>query len=156
MCVFTVYTGEQAKAAGYAATAFGGIYALCNMMVYFTQITTVHLQPLGVEVRSLLDYSQFGLMFNLDMLGYCLMAIATFFAGLTIRAQTTADKWLKWLLLIHGVFAPTCFVLPMLGLFTPNMVGGEWIGTAIMLFWCLYFTPVGALSIRYFLRAPRT
>ena len=155
MCAFTVYAGERAKVAGYAAMAFGGMYALCNLLVYFTQMTTVRLQPLSVEAQSLLDYSQFGLLFNFDMLGYCLMAIATFFAGLTVCAQTAADKWLKGLLLIHGVFAPACFALPMFGLFTPNMAGGEWIGTAILLFWCLYFAPIGALSIRYFLRMPK-
>ena len=61
-----------------------------------------------------------------------------------------ADRWLKYLLLVHGVFAIGCFVMPMLGLFTAGMAGGDWIGTAILLFWCAYFAPIGVLSIIHF------
>jgi len=152
MAAFAAGALPTAKAAGYSALAFGGMYAFCNIMVYFVQLTTVRLQALSPEAASLLNYPQFGLMFNLDLLGYCLMAVATFFAGLTVAVSTKADAWLKWLLLVHGVFAITCFVLPLLGLFHAGMQGGEWIGTAVLLFWCAYFTPIGVLSIRYFAR----
>ncbi|HNW87757.1 MAG TPA: hypothetical protein PLP25_03880 [Candidatus Limiplasma sp.] len=154
MASFSHYAPAQAKVAGNAAMMFGAMYALCNLLVYFTQTTAVRLQPLGAEALSLLDYSRFGLMFSWDLLGYCLMAIATFFAGLTVAVRSPADRWLRWLLLLHGVFAPACFIMPMLGLFTQNMAGGEWIGTALLLFWCAYFIPVGALSARYFRHAP--
>jgi len=58
---------------------------------------------------------------------------------------------LKVLLLIHGVFAITCF-LPILGVFSTDLAGANWIGTAIMEFWCAYFLPIGILSYRYFAR----
>lgn len=100
----------------------------------------------------LLDYRTFGMMFDLDLLGYCLMAISTFFAGLTIRVRDKGDQALKILLLVHGVFAPMCFIMPILGLFSSNMQGADWIGTAILEFWCAYFLPIGILSYRYFSR----
>ncbi|HML49694.1 MAG TPA: hypothetical protein PKE04_23410, partial [Clostridia bacterium] len=98
----------------------------------------------------ILDYTQYGLMFALDQLGYCLMALSTFFAGLTIAPRGRSDRWLKGLLMVHGVFALTCFPLPMLGLFGPGMEGADWIGVAILEFWCAFFLPIGVLSWRYF------
>lgn len=118
--------------------------------VYFAQMTTVRTGGLTSQAVSLLDFQQFGLFFNYDLLGYALMALSTFFAGLTICVKSKADKWLKALLLIHGVFFLTCFILPMLGLFTTDMAGAEWIGTAVLEFWCVYFIPISVLSFFHF------
>lgn len=144
------YSRSDAKAAALCAVAFGAMYAFCNTMVYFIQVSTVaNTELTGIALR-LLDYRQFGLMFDLDLLGYCLMAVSTFFAGMTIVVRDAADRWLKALLMVHGVFAITCFLLPMLGLFQADLQGVNWIGTAIMEFWCVYFLPIGILSFRYF------
>ena len=87
-------------------------------------------------------------MFNYDQLGYGLMSLATFFAGLTIMPRTKADKWLKCLLMIHGVFFISCLVMPMLGVFRAD--SPAWIGVAVLEFWCLYFCPVSILSFMHF------
>ena len=149
---FAAQAAPNAKAAGYSALAFVAMYALCNIGLYFVQLTTVRQQTLSAEAASLLDYRQFGMAFAIDLLGYCLMAVSTFFAGLTIAPRNTGDRWLKALLMIHGVFSITCFILPMLGLFHPNMAGADWIGTAVLEFWCAYFLPVGILSALHFAR----
>jgi hypothetical protein len=78
------------------------------------------------------------------------MALATFLVGLTIECRTKADQWLKWLLLIHGIFFLACLIIPILGLFNNDMVGSEWIGKIVLLVWCVYFTPIGILSYNYF------
>jgi hypothetical protein len=149
---FLRFSRADAKTAAICAVAFGAMYAFCNTMVYFIQVSTVRNTELtGIALR-LLDYRQFGMMFDLDLLGYCLMALSTFFAGLTIVVRGKPDRWLKVLLLLHGIFAITCFLLPMLGLFNGEMQGADWIGTAIMEFWCIYFLPIGILSYRYFSR----
>jgi hypothetical protein len=150
MCAYAYFSSDKTKLAGIIAAGFAAMYAICNLLVYFTQITTVRMDTLTEQAAKLLDFQSFGLFFNYDMLGYCLMAIATFFAGLTVAPQTKADQWLKWLLLIHGVFAISCFILPLLGLFSPDLNNGEWIGTAILIFWCVYFIPIGILSCFYF------
>jgi hypothetical protein len=152
ICAFAAFVGKEAKAPGYAAMAFAAVYAVLIVIVYFTQLTTVRLSLLSPQAAALLDYGNYGLMFNLDLLGYAFMALATFFIGLTIKAETKADKWLKALLLIHGVFAVTCFVMPMLGIFAPGMTGGDLIGTLVLEFWCAYFTPVCILAYVHFRR----
>ena len=149
---FYRFSRPDAKAAAMCAVAFGAIYAFCNIMVYFVQLSTVRNTVLTGIAAQLLDYRTFGMMFDLDLLGYCLMAISTFFAGLTIRVRDKGDQALKILLLVHGVFAPMCFIMPILGLFSSNMQGADWIGTAILEFWCAYFLPIGILSYRYFSR----
>ena len=149
---FYRFSRPDAKAAAMCAVAFGAIYAFCNGMVYFVQLSTVRNTALTGVALQLLDYRTFGMMFDLDMLGYCLMALSTVFAGLTIRVRDKGDRALKILLLVHGVFAPMCFIMPILGLFSGDMQGAEWIGTAILEFWCAYFLPVGILSYRYFSR----
>ena len=152
---FYRFSRPDAKVAATCAVAFGVMYAFCNSLVYFVQLSTVRNTALTGIVLQLLDYRTFGMMFDLDMLGYCLMALSTFFAGLTIRVRDKGDQALKILLLVHGIFAPMCFAMPILGLFSANMQGADWIGTAILEFWCAYFLPIGILSYRYFSRAEK-
>ncbi|MPM81514.1 hypothetical protein SDC9_128567 [bioreactor metagenome] len=142
----------QKKAAGYCALTFAGLYAIVILLVYFAQTTAVRLDGLDEQAAKIIDYQKFGLFFSYDLLGYGLMALSTFFTGLTIQAKTKADKWLKWLLLIHGVFFISCFIIPMTGMFSPDMQGSYWIGVAVLEFWCAYFTPVGILSFLHFKR----
>ncbi|PKM73022.1 MAG: hypothetical protein CVU91_07975 [Firmicutes bacterium HGW-Firmicutes-16] len=149
-CGFYRYGRSDAKVAAICALIFAGMYALCNTVVYFTQLTAVANDSLTGQALKILDFREFGLFFSLDLLGYCLMAVSTFFAGLTIKVKDKGDKWLKALLLIHGVFAVSCFIMPTLGLFSADMEGATWIGTLILEFWCVYFIPVGVLAYRYF------
>ncbi|WP_099469076.1 hypothetical protein [Konateibacter massiliensis] len=150
MCTFSFYTKEEAKVAGSSAVGFAVMYAAINSFIYFTQITTVRAGGLSEQASAILDFEQFGLFFNCDMLGYALMSLATFFAGLTIDAASKSDKWLKALLLIHGVFFISCFIMPLLGLFHAGMEGGAQIGTSVLIFWCVYFIPIGVLSFWHF------
>jgi hypothetical protein len=52
--------------------------------------------------------------------------------------------------MIHGVFAISCVLMPMLNVFTSNMAGGDIIGTIALLFWYAYFLPIGILSAIHF------
>jgi hypothetical protein len=150
MCAFSVCRMEQTEIAGGCAMVFGAMYAVMILIVYFTQLTTVRQGGLSVQAAQILDYRTFGLFFSYDLLGYGFMAIATFFAGFTIKAADKADKWLKWLLHIHGIFAISCFIMPILGVFHSGMQNTDWIGTALLEFWCIYFLPINLLTYRYF------
>lgn len=33
-----------------------------------------------------------------------MMALSTFFMGLAMKAENKKDKWLKYLMMIHGIF----------------------------------------------------
>lgn len=150
ICALVAYGKPEASAAGYAAMAFAAMYGTVILLVYFAQVTTVRLETLDAQAASLLDFQRFGLFFHYDLLGYCFMALATFFAGLTLEPRSKLDKALRNLLLIHGIFAISCFLLPMLDVFGPDMQGAEWIGTLVLEFWCLYFMPVGVLAFLHF------
>lgn len=119
------------------------------MLVYYAQITTLIQTELTQQAADLLDYKKFGLFFSYDLYGYGMLAISTFFVGLTIKAHDKWSKLLKKLLLIHGIFAVVCFI-PILGVFDTAMVGGEWIGIAVLEVWCLYFAPICFLSFHHF------
>lgn len=147
-CAFAHFSGEKAKLAGLTAVAFSAVYAAVILLVYFAQLTTVRMDALTEQAAALLDFQRFGLLFNYDLLGYGLMALSTFFAGLTIEPATLADRWLKGLLMAHGVFFVSCLLLPMLGVFKSD--GEAWVGVAALTFWCLYFAPVDALSFLHF------
>lgn len=149
VCAFAASARAQARAAALAAVAFAAIYAVLIGAVYFTQLTTVRLSALTPQARGLLDYGQFGLFFNLDLLGYAFMAFSTFFAGLAIAPADRPDRWLRNLLMIHGAYA-IALILPVLGVFRPGMAGGDLIGLLILEFWCAYFIPVCALAYRHF------
>lgn len=151
ICAFAALGKKEAKAAGYAAIAFASVYTVLICIVYFAQLTTVRLSQLNDQASAILDYSYLGsLFFNYDLLGYAFMALATFFIGLTIQAKSKSTKWLKALLLIHGIFAVFCVLIPMLGIFEADMAGGDMIGVIVLEFWCAYFSPVCILAYKYF------
>lgn len=139
------------RAAANAGIIFAAIYAVLVFLVYFAQITAVRLDSLGDQAMQILNFSKGGLFFSYDLLGYGMMALSTFFVGLTINAKAKADKWLKYLMMIHGIFFLGCFIMPMTGIFSSMSNGKTNIGGVIALeFWCAYFTPIGILSILHF------
>ncbi len=155
MCMIAAFDSEcsqDRKAAGRAALIFSGVYATLIMIVYFTQCTTVHNENLSEDVSRLLNFSHMSWIFNLDLLGYGMMALSTFFAGLTINVKNKKDKALKIMLMLHGMFFPGCLIMPMTGMFVRNEVtssssGGGYIALEI---WCLFFIPIGILSYMHF------
>lgn len=141
---------ENTRAAGKIASIFAGVYAVLIMIVYFTQCTTVLNENLSNEAMKILNYKYMGLLFNLDLLGYGIMALSTFFIGLTIDIKSKKDKALKTLLLIHGLFFIGCLIMPMTGVLV-NSAGETSISGVIALeFWCLYFLHISILSYLHF------
>ncbi len=152
MCAYAHFSEKSRKLAGTVAAVFAAMYGTIILLVYFAQLTTVRMEDLTGQAAKLLDFQQFGLLFNYDMLGYALMALATLFAGMSINAHLKSDKWLKYLLIIHGIFFVSCLIMPMLGLFKAD--SPAWIGVAVLEFWCLYFSPISILSYFHFTKQP--
>ncbi len=149
-------SGEETKVASNIGLALAGVYAVLILVVYYAQTTTVRLEELSGQAARVLNYSKGGLLFNYDLLGYGMMALSTFFTGLSIRAENKADRWLKRLMLIHGVFFLSCFFMPMTGMFTSMAEGkGGNGGSIALLIWCAYFLPIGILSYLHFDRKER-
>lgn len=147
---------DDRMAAADAGMIFAAVYAVLIFLVYFAQTTSVHLGGLNEQALAILDYKQGGLIFNYDLLGYGMMALSTFFIGLSFRAESKADKWLKYLMMIHGVFFISCFIMPMTGAFS-NMSAGETSrgGVIALVCWCIYFLPIGILSYVHFGKTKR-
>ena len=143
--------GEEGKVPATIGMIFAAIYAALILLVYFAQTTSVRLDGLGDEALRVLDFRRGGLIFNYDLLGYGMMALSTFFLGLSMKAVGGRDVWLKRLMLIHGAFFISCFILPMTGLFR-GMAGGETSrgGSMALVCWCAYFLPIGILAYRHF------
>lgn len=148
ICGYAYFSEKNAKLAGYVSVAFAAIYTAIILLVYFAQLTTVRLNDLTQQAAVLLDFQQCGLLFHYDLLGYAVMSLAAFFAGLTVKPQTKTDRWLKYLLMVHGVFFISCLIMPMLGIFKAD--SPAWIGVAVLEFWCFYFCPIGILSFLHF------
>ena len=139
------------KAAANIGMILSGVYCTLIMLVYFTQLTTVSNEQLSEQTAKLLEFGRFGLIFNYDMLGYGMMALSTFFTGLSMKPKKKTDKWLRALLLIHGAFFLSCTFMPMTGMFANMSSGGDGIGGRLALVaWCAYFLPVGILAFVHF------
>lgn len=136
------------KVAANVGMVLAAVYAVLVLLVYFAQNTSVRLDDLGEQALGMLDFKRGGLMFSYDLLGYGMMALSTFFIGLGISPKNRADRWLKGLMTVHGVFFLSCFILPMTGLLGGSSDG---IGGVVALeFWCAYFLPIGVLSFKHF------
>ena len=142
---------EKTRVSANIGLILAAVYAVLILLVYDAQTTTVRLEKLNEQAVRILNYAKGGLMFNYDLLGYGMMALSTFFIGLSIRAENKPDLWLKRLMLIHGVFFYSCFLMPMTGMFT-GMANGEKGngGDIALLFWCAYFLPIGVLAWKHF------
>ena len=139
------------KVAAMNGVIFAAVYAVLIVIVYFAQITTVRLESLTEQAAQILDYSKGGLLFNYDLLGYGFMALSTFFTGLTIEAKLKADKVLKWLMLMHGIFFLVCLIMPITGVLRQTADADAGKGGVIALeCWCAYFIPIGVLSYIHF------
>ena len=139
------------KVAAMNGVIFAAVYAVLIVIVYFAQITTVRLESLTEQAAQILDYKKGGLTFNYDLLGYGFMALSTFFTGLTIEAKLKADKVLKWLMLMHGIFFLVCLIMPITGVLRQTADADAGKGGVIALeCWCAYFIPVGVLSYIHF------
>ncbi|GFZ30010.1 hypothetical protein CSC2_05360 [Clostridium zeae] len=151
ICSFSANGTKENKAAGYTAIAFSSVYAVLVGLVYFAQLTTIRLAKLNEQATAILNYKNLGsLFFNYDLFGYAFMALSTFFIAFTVEVKNKKDKWLKTLLLVHGVFAVSCIIMPMLGVFNADMKGGSIIGVLVLEFWCAYFAPICILAYQYF------
>lgn len=142
---------EERKVPANVGVAIAVIYAVMILLVYFAQTTSVRLDDLNEQAARILDFQSGSLLFNYDLLGYGMMALSTFFIGLSIKPDSKADKWLKYLMMLHGVFFIGCFIMPMTGVFT-SMASGEAGngGTIALLGWCAYFLPIGVLAYKHF------
>ncbi len=142
---------DDRKVAANIGLIFAAVYSTFIMFVYFTQLTTVKNEQLSEQAAKLLDMGKFGLIFNFDLLGYGLMALSTVFTGLSMKPKNKTDKWLKALLMIHGVFYFSCTFMPITGIFARMSSGGNGIGGRLALVvWCVYFLPIGILSFIHF------
>ena len=142
---------EERKVSANVGVAFAVIYVVMILLVYYAQTTSVRLGGLNEQAIRILDFQRGGLLFNYDLLGYGMMALSTFFIGLSIEPDSKVDKWLKYLMILHGVFFIGCFIMPMTGAFTSmeNGKAGNG-GTIALLGWCVYFLPVGILACKHF------
>ena len=152
MCAgFQHESGEEAKVSANIGLILAAVYAVLILLVYYAQTTSVRLEELNGQAARILDYSKGGLLFNYDLLGYGMMALSTFFTGLSIQGTTKPDRWLKRLMIIHGIFFLSCFFMPLTGMFTRMEDGnGGKGGDIALLFWCVYFIPIGILGYRHF------
>ena len=142
---------DDRKVASNIGLILAAVYATFIMLVYFSQLTTVKNEQLNEQAANLLEFGKFGLIFNYDLLGYGVMALSTFFTGLSMQPNNKTDKWLKALLMIHGLFFFSCTFMPITGIFAKISSDGEGIGGRLALIaWCVYFLPVGILSFLHF------
>lgn len=126
------------------------VYAVLVLLVYFSQNAYVSFEELTEQAESILIFSPGSLMFAFDLLGYGMMSLSTFFMGLSMKPRNKPDKWLRYLMMIHGAFFFSCFFMPMTGVFSSASDSDGIGGSIALLLWCVYFIPIGILSFRHF------
>lgn len=169
-CAFTATARPDRKASAYAGLLFAGLYAVFINMVYFTQISSVIHNIIPDEAVQMMTYTPVSWMFNMDLFGYGMLGFSTFFIGLSFESENRNGKWMKGLLMIHGVFALTCIIMPALNLFPSHETAAaadsvlestdgldpDILGVLVLEFWCVYFVPVMLLAANHFRRKSRS
>jgi len=153
-CAYVHYAKEDRKAVAYAGMAIAIIYAVFINLVYFSQLTTVAYGTAADELLNAITFQPGSWLFGFDIFGYGIMALSTFLIGLTIEAHNKKDKWMKVMLLLHGVFFPSCVILPMLNIFKSST--SDTSGIIALFIWCIYFAPIMVLSVLHFMNIGKT
>lgn len=148
--IYSVNNNNDKKVLGLIGVAFSIVYCVLIFIVYYAQCTTVNLNSnLSNDALSIINFSKLGsLFFNYDLLGYGIMALSTFFLSFIVDTKNNRNMILQKLLLIHGIFFPSCFIVPMFPIFNANT--GSVIGTILLEIWCVYFLPICILGYKYF------
>lgn len=146
-CVYSCNASKERLAAAKIGVATGVIYSVLISLVYYTQLTVVLYKTADEAILNALSFAAAGSwLFSLDLLGYGLLAISTFFVGLSLEPQKKTDRVLKLLLMLHGAFF-VCMFVPILPLPSTNQGNG---GAIALIFWCLFFLPISVLSTLHF------
>ena len=150
-CAFAAQANQDKKVFAYAGLSFACVYAVFINLVYFTQLTTVNQQAASKDVINALTYTPGSWIFALDIFGYGMMAISTFFVGLTILPKYRTDKWLKSMLMLHGLFA-IGNIFPVFNMFngTKDVDSVNNMGVIVLEGWSLFFIPIMMLAAKYF------
>ncbi len=141
---------EDRRVSANIGLVFAAVYAVLVLLVYFSQLAFVSLESLNEQAERVLSFLPGSLMFGYDLLGYGMMSLSTFFIGLSMKPQKKPDKWLRYLMMIHGVFFLGCFFMPITGVFSTASASDSIGGNIALLFWCAYFIPIGILTYRHF------
>ncbi len=156
-CAFAVQVSADQKATAWLGMTLATAYFVFINLVYFTQLSTIRSGSAAAEVLQAITYSPGTWFFNLDLFGYGIMSLSTFCLGLSLKASSQAEKWLKGLMFAAGIFALSGILLPLFNLFsTESGAEGDFIGTLVLEFWCLYFIPVTLLAAAFFKKSTST
>ena len=124
------------------------VFAICLLIALFAQNAFTE-NLVDEKILQAFSFTSAGSwLFDLDLLGYGLLSVSTFFIGLTLQTEYKIDKALKLLLMLHGVFF-VCMFVPILPLPASNQGSG---GTVALICWCLFFLPICILSVLHFKR----
>lgn len=142
---------EDRKISIEAGKLLAVVYSVFVCIVYFSQLTVVRQNVLGADIINAFTFDYPGSwMFGLDIIGYGIMALSTFFVGLSINPQTKTEKFLRNNLLIHGLFVVAMF-MPMTSLFLgETSSSGLSMGALALAIWCIIFIPIGICSFLRF------
>ncbi len=154
-CALASEASPDKKAVALGGVAFAAIYAVFVDLVYFTQLTAVRFATEVPDVISAVTYTPGSWFFALDLFGYGMMAVSTLLIGIAFTAKSRPEKWLRALLMLHGLFAPACLLMPALNLFqrSEQQESGLSGGVLALLFWCIYFTPLAILATVHFYKS---
>ena len=150
--IYSVNEDKEKNSVGLTGIAFSVIYAVLVFIVYYAECSTIRLNDnLSETTLNIISYEKLGsLFFNYDLLGYAFMALSTFFISFTVKVNDRVSKYLKVLLMLHGIFFIGCLFMPMFPIFKSGT--NSIIGTIILEIWCLYFLPICILGYKYFCR----
>lgn len=155
-CAFWGEAKTETKPLAFASVAVGVIYSVFTNLVYFSQLATVANGNQNDMFIQSITFTSGRWMFDLDLLGYGLLALSTFLLAFTIHAKNKPDKVMKVMLWIHGLFFVSCVFMPMLGVFKESheVTNSLGMGDIALFIWCCFFAPIMLLSALRFRRLP--
>ncbi len=115
VCSFAAHGRKEQQAFKFTAIGFSIVYVVLTNLVSFMQLATGRLIKWQITDNVLAGITSVGRDYGLAADGF--MMLAAFFISFTIYGKKRTGVWLRRLLMIQGIWAIPCFVLPFYHVF---------------------------------------
>ncbi|MBE5960702.1 MAG: hypothetical protein E7256_04850 [Lachnospiraceae bacterium] len=120
ICSFAAHGRKDQQSFKFTAIGFCIVYVMFTSLIGFMGLAAGRLIKWQITDNTITGITKLGRDYSLIADGF--MMLAAFFIGFMIYGKKAADIWLKKLLMIQGLWAIPCFVLPFYHVFSEKSI----------------------------------
>ncbi len=150
------HADDEKKILSHLSVISSVIYCIFVWIVYFLCLTVFRddRTVLTGELLKVFKFTPGSALFAIDMLGYSMLSLATFFSSFIFNNTNRIEKWIKILFLFNGLFFISSIIFPFL-YYPENFNAHEKVdlgGSIGYIVWSVLFIIISILLVIFYKR----